>query len=359
MACFHPLKAFRIGTNPETGKAVNKVVPYGTDHLELIKGTWIPVSGPNVSVLADRIVRDSLDIPCGKCVGCRLEYSRQWANRCMLELQYHKSAYFLTLTYADEFVPVSYFGDPETGEAQPVLSLRKRDLQLFFKRLRKRFPDSLIRYYACGEYGETTMRPHYHAIVYGLQLDDLVVNRRTKTGHILYNSQVLSDVWCLIGNTGRAVLDREGKRISLGFVGVAEVTWESCAYTARYVMKKHIGDDSIFYELHNIEPEFVLMSRRPGIGRQYYDDHPDMFHYDKISISTPKGGRSFYPPKYYERLYDIDFPDHMAEIKQARRNFAKARAEFIKTQHDLLPEEYFAVQEDSLRARIKSLIREL
>lgn len=351
MACYHPLKAFRIGTNPKTGKAVNKIVPYGTDHLEKMSGRWIPVSNSNVSVLAEAVVKDCIEVPCGKCVGCRLEYSRQWANRCMLELQYHHSAYFLTLTYDDCHVPYSYFGRPDTGEAEKVMTLRKRDLQLFFKRLRKRFPDCKIRYFACGEYGETTMRPHYHAIVYGLELDDLVYARRSKTGNNLYYSQSLQDVW--------SVNESDGSRMPLGFTAVAEVNWETCAYTARYVMKKHMGDDAVFYDLHNIEHEFVVMSRRPGIGRRYYDEHPDMFTCEKISISTPSGGRSFLPPKYYERLYDIDCPEHMAEIKRSRREFAIARSEYILSQTDLFPEEYFSVQENALKARLKSLTRTL
>lgn len=82
-----------------------------------------------------------IKIPCGKCVGCRLEYSRQWANRCMLELQYHDSAYFCTFTYDDDHVPRTYYPDPETGEAFPAMTLQKRDFQLLMKRIRKHFPD--------------------------------------------------------------------------------------------------------------------------------------------------------------------------------------------------------------------------
>ena len=213
-----------------------------------------------------------IKIPCGKCVGCRLEYSRQWANRCMLELQYHDSAYFCTFTYDDDHVPRTYYPDPETGEAFPAMTLQKRDFQLLMKRIRKHFPDDQIRFFACGEYGSQTFRPHYHAIIFGLHLSDLIPYKKVREGgelYTYYNSPSLQECW------------------PYGFVVVGEVTWESCAYTARYVMKKLKGKEADFYGKHNIQPEFTLMSRRPGIARNYYDTHPTLFDTDYINISTP------------------------------------------------------------------------
>ena len=90
--------------------------------------------------------QDLVQIPCGKCIECRLSYAREWAVRCMFELKTSSSAYFITLTYSDMMAPRSYVSDPDTGEALPVLSLRKKDFQLFMKRLRKAFPSSNIRY---------------------------------------------------------------------------------------------------------------------------------------------------------------------------------------------------------------------
>lgn len=128
MACYHPLTAI-INPNSTTinGKKSIKIVP------PLFDTSKVP---------ADLIMK----IPCGQCVGCRMEYSRQWANRCMLELQYHDSAYFVTLTYDDKHVPRSYYADKETGEAYTSLTLVKRDFQLFMKRLRKRFENDHIRF---------------------------------------------------------------------------------------------------------------------------------------------------------------------------------------------------------------------
>ena len=147
----------------------------------------VPASDSRVN---DPYWKDQLiQIPCGKCIGCRLEYSRQWANRCMLELQYHDSAYFVTLTYNEEHVP-------RTG-LHGEMSLRKRDFQLFMKRLRKKYSDDRIRFYAAGEYGTTTQRPHYHAILFGLHLDDLQVYK-SKDSYKYFTSPGLQRVWSVV-----------------------------------------------------------------------------------------------------------------------------------------------------------------
>ena len=138
---------------------------------------------------------DLIQIPCGHCIGCRLEYSRQWANRCLLELKDHDSAYFVTLTYNDWHVPMSHYTDPMTGEFCDAQTLRKRDYQLFMKRLRKAFPGQQIRFYAAGEYGPKTYRPHYHAILFGLKLDDLEFYENSEQGFPYYWSKSLQKIW--------------------------------------------------------------------------------------------------------------------------------------------------------------------
>nr|CAI9751296.1 replication initiation protein [Microvirus sp.] len=207
------------------------------------------------------------------------------------------------LTYADEYVPIHYYSDPETGLALPSMSLQKRDYQLFMKRLRKKFGDG-IRFYASGEYGSESFRPHYHAIIFGLELNDLRFYKNSPQGFKYFNSSSLSDVW------------------PYGFAVAASVTWETCAYTARYVMKKLSGPEASFYEYFNIEPEFSLMSRKPGIARQYYEDHPDLYEHEFINISTEKGGRKFRPPKYYDKLFDLDCPEESAKLKAIRSKMA-------------------------------------
>lgn len=291
---------------------------------------------------------EPVQLPCGGCVGCRLDYSRQWANRCMLELQYHDSAYFCTFTYDDDHVPRSYYPDPETGEALPSLTLDKRDFQLLMKRIRRRFEDDKIRFFACGEYGGKTYRPHYHAILFGLHLDDLVPYKTVREGgelYTYYNSPSLQSCWC----------DSAGNPI--GYVVVGQVTWESCAYVARYVMKKLKGKEALFYDAHGIAPEFTLMSRRPGLARQYYDDHPDVFDYNKINISTPKGGKSFKPPRYFERLFEDDQPEKSAELREIRKRLAAdaQRAKLSRTSLDL--QELLDVEESRQTNKAKKLRR--
>jgi hypothetical protein len=113
VSCFNPLKAFEIGTLP-SGKKDLKIVPYGVHHLEMdSRGKIIPVGTPDVSAYRVKTFTKWSEIPCGYCEGCRIARSREWANRCMMELEYHKSAYFVTLTYDDDHVPVSYYSDPD------------------------------------------------------------------------------------------------------------------------------------------------------------------------------------------------------------------------------------------------------
>lgn len=339
MSCFHPLHALEVpGQKTVTGKPVYHILKY-----------------------LDPLYNDPrcLKLPCGKCVGCRLEYSRQWANRCMLELKYHDSAYFLTLTYDDYHVPRSYYPDPSTGEAMPSLTLCKRDWQLFMKRLRKAFPDDRLRFYMCGEYGDQTQRPHYHAIVFGLHLNDLVPFSRSVQGYQYYTSESVQRCW----SVRSVVQSLDGSEdcvtplAPVGYVVVGEVTWETCAYTARYIMKKLNGPEAQFYSDFNLEKPFVLMSRKPGIARQYYDDHPDIYEYDYINLSTDRGGRKVRPPRYYDKLFDLEQPEKLAEIKIIRRRQAEALEAARLAATTLQSEEYADLQERALVSRLSSLKR--
>lgn len=354
-SCYHPLKGFQIGWTA-AGKPDYKITGYLADHVELCNGKWEVSHIPMVSSRATRTVRDFVEIPCGKCVGCRLDYSRQWANRCMLELEYHDEAWFVTLTYNDEHVPVHAYGDPDTGEAIDGLSLRKRDLQLFMKRLRKAFPEDRIRFYACGEYGSTTFRPHYHGILFGLHLDDLVPSGKSPAGYTYYFSQKLQNAWSLYHP---ATKDSDAWYEPIGFASAGPVTWETCAYVARYVMKKQGDSCSDFYELHNLEPEFTVMSRKPGIGRQWYDDHPNLYDFEYINLKTDNGGLKFKPPRYYDRLFDLDDHERMSEIKDTRKRVASAHMAAKLRETNLSYLDYLKVEENKKLDSVKSLKREL
>ena len=123
MPCYHPLKAFELGE--KDGKRLLKVTSYEVDHLERSGDGFACCRHPSYGRPGD--ITKFVEIPCGKCSGCRLQKSREWANRCMLELQYHKSSYFVTLTYDEEHVPYHLYDDPSTGEAFTSLSLAPRD----------------------------------------------------------------------------------------------------------------------------------------------------------------------------------------------------------------------------------------
>ncbi len=325
MSCYHPQNAIVLGVDPATGKKKLRFV--GENQVS-------PLSFPGKEVI---------QVACGKCIGCRIDRSRQWANRCMLELQYHDSAYFVTLTYDDDHVPKSYYPDPQTGEAHVSLTLCKRDFQLWMKRLRKKFSDDKIRFFACGEYGGETKRPHYHAIVFGLHLSDCVKYKTVREGdsfYTYYNSDSLQETW------------------PNGFVVVGEVTWESCAYVARYVTKKLSGPHADFYKKFNLVPEFSDMSRRPGIARQYYDEHgKEIYDHAYINVSTAKGGRKFKPPRYFDRLYDLDYPGALDELKEHRKRAAERALQSKMMRTNLDPPDILKVEESAFSNKTKKLRR--
>lgn len=314
MACYHPLKGFPIGKHA-SGKTQYLITSYDCNYLvKSDTDQWNPCYDFIQSDFFRPRITDFIEIPCGHCIGCRLKYSSDWATRCMLELNYHDKASFITLTYDDEHLPIpnQIINTDGVVSDSPIHPLVKRDLQLFFKRLRKTFSEDKIRYFACGEYGSTSMRPHYHIILYGVDFsDDRKIFKTSKNGDFYYTSETLSTLW------------------KNGFHLITDVTYDTCAYTARYVTKKLNGPAADVYTYFNFPREFSVMSRRPGIGRQYYDDHStDIYRNQEIFISTEKGGKKLLPPRYYDKLYDIDYPEKMSEIKEKRR--------FIAEQNNLL-----------------------
>ena len=150
MSCYHPM----------IGKPTGEFWPSGKKKYSFTHGD---------PMIAREIWPGCIVVPCGHCIGCRLDYSRRWADRQMLELATAKKGLFVTLTYDQDHVPIN--GDPDTGEAFGY-SLDKKDLQDFMKRLRRKFdgtgekPMVQIRFFASGEYGPTTRRPHYHCTLF-------------------------------------------------------------------------------------------------------------------------------------------------------------------------------------------------
>ena len=278
-------------------------------------------------------------VPCGKCIGCRLEYSRQWAIRCVHEASLHDENSFITLTFNDENLPSN-------------LSVNKEDVQKFFKRLRKALQTKKIRYFACGEYGDKNQRPHYHAIIFGHSFPDKQLWSK-KNGHLLFRSKQLEQAW------------------PYGFSTIGHVTFESAAYVARYVMKKRKGDDDYedpntgitnrdYYsildketgELHYREREFVLMSRgrsaqgTRGIGFGWLQRFKQDTDKDYITLN----GQKMSLPKYYDQLLKEDNELEMAKRKFRRQQRAKESPDNTRERLD--------VREKVKQAQVNLLVRD-
>lgn len=264
-----------------------------------------------------------------------------WADRCIAEATRHKSSYFVTFTYNDDNLPIREFID-DNGEFKPSMTLVKEDFQKLMKRIRKNYQyDNKLRFFMAGEYGSQSARPHYHAIIFGLQLDDLEIYKKTELGFNLYTSKFLENCW-------------QHK----GYVIVAEVTWETCAYTARYILKKQTGKASEIYEQLNIIPEFTLMSRKPGIARDFYEENKLAFlKYGEVPISTMKDGRIIKSVKYFDKLLEIEYPLEKELYKEQIKKNLEIRKERKLQGTDLSYLEMLQVEENKKINQTKPLIR--
>lgn len=268
--CYYPIEAYRSvkGRDPETGKWPLT--------FKKNDGLW-PVT-----------------IACGQCIGCRLERSRKWAMRCVHEAQMHEQNCFITLTYNDEHL--SYITNMETGELTSTLV--KRDWQLFMKRLRKEYVGIKIRFYMAGEYGEKSLRPHYHACIFGFDFPDKKLFSIVHGGHKIYVSESLSKIW--------------GK----GFCTIGDLNFQTAAYVARYIMKKQTGYSAAEH-YNGRTPEFTLMSRADGIGKEWIEKyHGDVYPHDILVINKKVTTQ---PPKYYDRFMEKEHPDIICEVYEQRR----------------------------------------
>lgn len=268
MSCFHPLEAF---ANPKGGK------PF-----------FSRPSGHSGRVLS---------LPCGQCIGCRLDRCCDWSARITHEALFWESNWFLTWTFGD-------------GHYPPDGCVRREVIQDSFKRLRERakrrglLEGPGLRKFYNAEYGSQTQRAHYHAIVFGLKLPDLVVWKNNERGERLWTSAFLDEAW------------------GFGRVMVGAVTPTSAAYVAGYCLRDTSAKHSPYGfvdvdtgEFRERVAPFVGMSRRPGIGRGFFDKfRGDVFPRDFALIE----GRKVPTPKYYRRLLETANPVLAAELKAKR-----------------------------------------
>lgn len=295
MSCFHPLAAWQLDD-----------------------GT--------ISFVERRDCRRSLVLPCGQCIGCRLERSRQWAVRCVHEASLYDFSSFVTLTYSE--LNLSSF------------SLVYRDFQLFMKRLRRAKAPQMVRFYMAGEYGDQHGRPHFHACLFGCFFPDRVLYRELPSGSNLFTSAELEGYW------------------PHGFSSVGDVTFESAAYIARYCMKKITGAPAKEHyslvhpdtgEVIDRVPEFNRMSLKPGIGAGWLEKfHAEVYPRDVVRMN----GVDMLPPKYYDKKWGSWDALSMEAVAFSRA----ARGEQFRA--DTTPER-LAVREEVTRARLTMKLRSI
>lgn len=317
MSCYNPIQAVKVpGIKTINGKDVIRFLKFEEgsiqENFERIKNGEV------------------FTIPCGRCIGCRLDHARSWADRMILELDHTKRASFVTLTYRDEDLPE----DPQAPEGlrrmnaagAPVASLVKYHMSQFMKSLRADLDYNLekikydcpwlldssdgcshvqVRFLGCGEYGSSYGRPHMHLILFGLSLDDfaylgdLKPVKRNELNQITYESSYLDKIW------------------KKGFANVSEANYLTMGYVARYTTKKAQGNN--YPKEYGLPEEFILMSRRPGIGAYFLEDHPDKLK----EVSTwYDHGKEIYWPKYLIEKYFESDPEELDKIKSARRDLA-------------------------------------
>lgn len=238
-------------------------------------------------------------------MGCREQKAKAWAIRCQLEMQDHGKAAFSTLTY--------------TPKKRPV-TLQKRHLQLFLKRLRKTLarqkPTRHIRFFAAGEYGERTKLPHYHAIIYGASTDD---------------KETIQKAW------------------GMGHVDTANATPASIAYVAGYSAKKYGENreaqtervDPETGEVYTYQPPFLQMSRRPGIGATAKKKYRDSWR----SFAIMNGVKYPVPRYFHEHWKDTATDKEKEHLENEKHELMKiirqtpqqreAQAEIAKQKHRL------------------------
>lgn len=286
-----------------------------------------------------------IQIPCKKCLGCRLDKSKEWSVRNVLESLSFDNNFFITLTLDDDNVlsEVTYEDEFSGSQSIFVPTLRKKDVQDFMKNLRRYFEyhynHTGIRYFACGEYGSTTNRPHYHILVYNCPIQDLQYYK-SSNGSTLFNSDALTKIW------------------NKGHVVIAPFSYETAAYVSRYVLKK-VNHDDVDYKALHLHPEFIMMSTKPGIGRKYYDEHKDMiYNTDELFICDSTGKPiSCKPVEYYDTLFEVDNPEDYRAIKDKRLQNCKLSQVSELAGTSLSRDKYLAVKENNLFAKLRTLQR--
>ena len=275
-----------------------------------------------------------MELPCGQCIGCRLDRAKQWTIRNIVELAQHEESCWITLTY-----------DEQSKQSD---SLRYEDFKTFIKALRRKFKNThRIRYYMAGEYGELRYRPHFHICLYGWQPPMKFPTTKSHAGFPQFESPTLTRLW------------------KKGMVTVGDLNAETIAYTARYITTKvngsqaeaHYKTNSIDKDtgeiLSQLEPEFNRMSLKPGIGGEYYKQNIHQLINDDSIFANRKWQKL---PRYFDRLTKGSHPEVFEQIRQLREASALERQKKNPLE---LSAARLAVKEKVQQVRLDKLKRQL
>lgn len=310
-------------------------------------------------------------IPCRKCWACQLNYSAEWATRIMLEAKKDECNWFITLTYDDEHLPIAEKIDLPDGTTYEndgtwTGTLYEKHMITFLNTLRKEYEDAGykgIKYFYCGEYGETTHRPHFHIILLHCPLKikefyDCHVDTNYKAH---WKSKQIERIWAeYVYNTdGSHVMENgEKKRVKRGMVDICELEWSCAAYVARYCTKKLSYDiDKTEYYKNGKMPEFIRMSK--GIGFDYFKNNwKEIYKTDEIIMRTVQGNiGSAKPPKAFDRKLEQINPEMLEMIKKSRTKAAERAEKYLETQTDRTEYENLILDAEKVKTKMKLLPR--
>lgn len=292
-------------------------------------------------------------IPCGHCWACKLNYASQWATRIMVECLNSQHNYFITFTYDDSNIPIpsetQYNGQTFVNDGSWLGSLYPEDITKFMNSLRKYFERKRhtgIKYFYAGEYGETTKRPHYHMILMNCPLDisqfyDFHIDPR---GKMHWKSPEIEQYW------------------KNGMIDIGEVEYASASYVARYCMKKISDDtDKQIYWKNGMHPEFVRMSRRPGIGSNYFNENMEtIYKNDRLYVKNFHGETiEVKPPKAWDKKFKELHPEKWFDIQRSRKECMQRSQKLIQEMTDMTDLQMLHQKAENILIKGKQLPREM
>lgn len=338
MSCYHPVSAWIPAVShliePCTGGLFSSFVAaikgsLKARRLYFMRNGW-KRSRPIFKKPKNLAGYIEIQLPCGKCIGCRISRCKDWSSRCWHESQLYKENLFLTLTYDPEHLPVN-------DKGQPIVKVS--DFQAFMKRYRQylvRTGQESCRFFHCGEFGTLRGRPHYHALIFNSGMfPDLKFYKFSKSGEPLYMSKTITELW----GQGRVI--------------IGSVTYKSAGYVARYCLKKEYGNKD---RRGPGLSEYTTMSRRPGIGFAWFNKYKEqLLSIGFLNVPGKNGNYIKVPiPKYYLNM----LKNHLNFAREYDRFIYRRMCRASASQSEYTPER-LAVKESILLDRLRKLQRNI